>query len=368
MIHLNGATGEGGGQILRTALALSMCTGQPFRIEQIRAKRSKPGLMRQHLMCVKAAQQISGAEVSGATIGSLALEFSPGAVTAGDYRFAIDGAGSTMLVLQTVLPPLLLSSATSQITLVGGTHNPMAPPFQFIERAFARMVNAGSPPPGGEGLGERESALQANVIRSHTPSPQPFRGSRLSLALNRHGFFPAGGGEIVATITPQPLQPFHLHERGELRAAYAEVIVAGVASSVAERELATLGKLMSWSGEQLRRVAARQNEGPGNALIATLEFDNVTEVFMQLGEQGVSAESVAKRLARDIRDYQTRSEPVGPHLADQLLLLMALAGGGSFATTELTEHTRTNALVIEKFLPIEIAIEPRGVGAVIRLE
>jgi RNA 3'-terminal phosphate cyclase (ATP) len=99
------------------------------------------------------------------------------------------------------------------------------------------------------------------------------------------------------------------------------VIVAGVASSVAERELATLGKLMSWSGEQLRRVAARQNEGPGNALIATLDFENVTEVFMQLGEHGVSAETVAKKLARDIRSYQTRSEPVGPHLADQLLLL-----------------------------------------------
>ncbi len=371
MIHLNGATGEGGGQILRTALALSICTGQPFRIEQIRAKHSKPGLMRQHLMCVNAAQQISNAEVSGAAIGSQTLEFAPSQVTSGNYRFAIDGAGSTTLVLQTVLPPLLMADSPSEITLVGGTHNPMAPPFQFIERAFGRMVNACTAAPlstggrGAGGEGDADLRRQASLSDSRSPSPQPSPSGgegAFGLALNRHGFYPAGGGEIVATITPQPLMPLHLHERGELRAAYAEVVVAGVSSSVAERELATLGKLMNWSGEQLRRVAARQNEGPGNALIATLEFENVTEVFMQLGEQGVSSETVAKKLAREIRNYQTRSLPVGPHLADQLLLLLALAGGGSFSATEISEHTRTNALVVEQFLPVQIAIEMDGRG------
>jgi RNA 3'-terminal phosphate cyclase (ATP) len=347
MIELNGATGEGGGQILRTALALSMCTGQPFRIEQIRAKRSKPGLMRQHLMCVNAARQISGAEVSGAAIGSQTLEFAPREVKAGAYRFAIDGAGSTTLVLQTVLPPLLLARAPSTITLIGGTHNPMAPPFQFIERAFARMVNASAAAP---------------------QSAPPTGGEALALTLNRHGFYPAGGGEIVATITPQALRPLHLHERGELRNAYAEVIVAGVPSAVAERELATMGRLMGWQGEQLRRVAARQNEGPGNALIATLDYEHVTEVLMQLGEHGVSAERVAKQLARDIRGYQSRSEPVGEHLADQLLLLLALAGSGSFSATNITEHTRTNALVIEQFLPVHITIEPRGEGGIVSVK
>jgi RNA 3'-terminal phosphate cyclase (ATP) len=369
MIELDGTVGEGGGQILRTALALATCTGQPFRIEQIRAKRSKPGLMRQHLMCVQAAQQISDAEVSGAAIGSLSLEFSPRTVRAGEYRFAIDGAGSTTLVLQTVLPPLLLANAVSQVTLVGGTHNPMAPPFQFVERAFARMVNV---------CAHGATALLPTENRPHSGAPslqQTQDGlegegtiEALSLSLKRHGFYPAGGGEIVATIRPHSLQPFHLHERGALRNAYAEVIVAGVPSHVAERELSALGELMGWQGEQLHRIAARQNEGPGNALMATLEYEHVTEVLMQLGEHGISAESVAKRLARQIRAYQLCSEPVGEHLADQLLLLLALAGGGSFGATEITDHTRTNALVIEQFLPVTIMIESHGKGGIVAVK
>ena len=171
MIELDGSQGEGGGQILRTSLALSMATGQPVAIEKIRAGRAKPGLMRQHLACVKAAAQISGAQVEGAELGSQSLRFVPGPVRAGEYRFAIASAGSCMLVLQTVLPPLLLADAPSHLHLSGGTHNPMAPPFHFLERAFAPLVRR--------------------------------LGADLQLVLRRCGFYPAAG-TMAASTSPPP--------------------------------------------------------------------------------------------------------------------------------------------------------------------
>ena len=293
MIELDGATGEGGGQILRTALALSMCTGQPFRLHHIRAKRSKPGLMRQHLACVHAARDICGASVIGAALGATELEFRPGVVTAGDYSFAIAGAGSTLLVLQTVLPALMQASAASTLKLTGGTHNPMAPPFHFIERAFAPFVR--------------------------------LLGVDIAFTLKRCGFYPAGGGELDVVVTPASARPefIELVTRGELVCVYAEALVAGVPTVVARRELDALSRELQWSGEQLRALPLRQNEGPGNALLATLQFENITEVFCELGERGVAAETVAKRLAKQVRTCMASDAPVGEHLADQLMLLLA---------------------------------------------
>jgi RNA 3'-terminal phosphate cyclase (ATP) len=172
MIELDGSVGEGGGQILRTSLALSMCTGQPVTLNNIRAKRAKPGLMRQHLTCVDAAREVSGAQVQGAELGSQSLAFEPGRVRAGDYRFNVGTAGSCTLVLQTVWPALLLAGERSTLTLQGGTHNPMAPPFHFLERSFAPLVRR--------------------------------LGAGVSLTLRRHGFYPAGGGEMQATVEPAP--------------------------------------------------------------------------------------------------------------------------------------------------------------------
>jgi hypothetical protein len=140
MIEIDGSVGEGGGQILRTSLALAMCTGQPFTLSRIRARRPKPGLMRQHLTCVLAAAEVCGAEVVGAELGSATLRFVPGPVRAGDYRFAVGSAGSCTLVLQTVWPALMLADAPSRLHLGGGTHNPMAPPFHFLQRAYAPLM------------------------------------------------------------------------------------------------------------------------------------------------------------------------------------------------------------------------------------
>jgi RNA 3'-terminal phosphate cyclase (ATP) len=331
MIEIDGSAGEGGGQILRTALALSMVTGKPFRIDKIRARRPKPGLMRQHLVCVQAAQEVCGAQVEGAALNSTVLTFAPGAVKAGEYRFAIGSAGSCTLVLQTVLPPLLLADAASTIELAGGTHNPMAPPFHFLERAFAPLVRR--------------------------------MGADVQLTLKRHGFYPAGGGEMRAVITPATqLKPLTLTERGARVEAYAEALAPGIARSVPARELEIVGAAMSWSGDQLRHGNTRQNEGPGNALMATLVYENITEVFTQFGEKSIASEQVVKRLVHELRAYLTTEAPVGPHLADQLMLLNALAGGGEFVTSEVTEHTRTNAQTIARFMPVRFDMQHANNG------
>ncbi len=334
-LTLDGSTGEGGGQILRTGLALSMVTGRPLHITRIRAGRPKPGLMRQHLACVQAAVAVCGGQANGAELNSQALQFTPGTVRGGDYRFQIATAGSCLLVLQTVLPALMLADGESRVQLLGGTHNPMAPPFDFLERAFAPLVRR--------------------------------LGVGLELELQRRGFYPAGGGELVAHITPttQPLAPVDVLERGPLQNAWGEALAPGLARSIVSRELETLGQRMGWTFEagQLRQPPTRQNEGPGNALIATLEHAHITEVFCQLGERSLSAEQVAKRLANEVRTYQHSSGALGPHLADQWMLPLALAVWRSgqaarYTCTEVTAHTETNAQTIALGLPVQVQFTP----------
>lgn len=334
-LTLDGSSGEGGGQILRTGLALSMVTGRPLHITRIRSGRPKPGLMRQHLACVQAALAVCGGQAEGAELNSQTLVFTPGVVRAGDYRFQIATAGSCLLVLQTVLPALMLAEAPSKVELMGGTHNPMAPPFDFLERAFAPLVRR--------------------------------LGVGLELDLKRRGFFPAGGGELVAHIAPDPqaLAPVDVQERGPLLDAWGEALAPGLARGIAPRELETLGQRMGWTFEagQLRQPPTRQNEGPGNALLATLEHAHVTEVFCQLGERSLSAEQVAKRLANEIRTYQRSHGALGPHLADQWMLPLALAvwrsgRAASYTCTEVTLHTATNAQTIALGLPLQVRIIP----------
>ncbi|RDI25982.1 RNA 3'-terminal phosphate cyclase (ATP) [Pseudacidovorax intermedius] len=330
MIEIDGSVGEGGGQILRTSLALSMCTGQPFALTKIRAGRAKPGLMRQHLACVNAAADVCGAQVQGAELNSQSLIFTPGSVRAGDYVFNVGTAGSCTLVLQTVWPALMLADAPSHLKLGGGTHNPMAPPFHFLERAYAPLL--------------------AKL------------GAKADLALRRLGFYPAGGGEIDATIWPagDSLQPFDLNDRGAKVESYAECFAPALPRSVARRELEQLGTGLGWSDAQLREAACRQNEGPGNALLATLVYDHVSEVFTAFGEKGVSAEQVAREVVREVRAYQVCHAALGPHLADQWALPLALGlwcrgGVASYTCTELTPHATTNFEVIERFLPVRFS-------------
>lgn len=335
MIELDGSTGEGGGQILRSALALSMCTGQPMRIQHIRAKRPKPGLMRQHRTCVLAAAAVCGAQVHGDELGSQTLVFTPGAVQAGDYTFSVGTAGSCTLVLQTVLPALMRAKTSSRITLGGGTHNAMAPPFHYLERSFAPLLRR--------------------------------LGVGLDLELRRHGFYPAGGGEMLATITPGSLQPFDVLERGALQDSFAECLIPALPRSVATRELALLGQALGWADAQLRTPVVRQNEGPGNALMATLAHAHVCEVMTSFGDKSVSAEQVAHRLVKQVRAYQASDGALGEYMADQWMLPLALAVAdsgvaASYTCTDLTEHARTNIGVIEAFLKVRFTTRKQGIG------
>jgi RNA 3'-terminal phosphate cyclase (ATP) len=325
MLQIDGSLGEGGGQVLRTSLALSLVTGTPFHITRIRAGRARPGLMRQHLTAVRAAASIGQAEVSGDSVGSLELSFRPRRVVAGDCTFAIGTAGSTTLVLQTVLPALLQASGPSTLVLEGGTHNPAAPPFDFLERAFLPLLHR--------------------------------MGPAVSATLERPGFFPAGGGRIRVAVEPARLQPLELLERGALLERRAVALVFDLPKQIGERELATLALELGWDRSCLRLETLTRATGPGNVVTVELRSEHVTEVFTGFGQKGMPAEAVAEGVAREAKAYLEAEVPVGVHLADQLLLPMALAGAGAIRTQPPSLHTLTQLDVLQRFLELRVRCE-----------
>ncbi len=327
MLELDGAAG--GGQLLRSALTLALCTGTGFTMRGIRAGRSRPGLMRQHLTAVQAACAISGGHADGAALGSTALTFMPGSVRAGDYAFSLGTAGSTMLVLQTLLPAFWRADGRSRIRLEGGTHNPMAPSADFVEHAYLGALRR--------------------------------MGVCVDLVLEAHGFHPAGGGAVVASIEPcDGLRVAAFHERGERIAMHAVALVSGLASGIGRRELAVLGKRLGLADDQLELRSVRPAMGPGNALSVRVEHAHHVDCFVGYGERRVSAESVAERLAAQVRHYLDSQACVSEHLSDQLLVPMALAGGGEFTTCAASDHLRSNAALIEKFVAVDISCEAIG--------
>ena len=331
-IKLDGSVGEGGGQILRTALSLSMITGKPFSVHNIRAKRPKSGLLRQHLTCVHAATAICDAQVEGAELGSTTLYFKPQAVKAGNYSFAIGSAGSCTLVFQTVLPALMLAEGLSKLEFSGGTHNSMAPPFQFLEQAFL---------------------------------PQLARmGVQVNVELQRYGFYPAGGGKFSAQITPcKMLKPFDFLERGALRDISCEAMVAGVPAHVALRELESVAGTLNLAPDKCHIRGLPDKVGPGNVLLLSVVHEQMTEVFVGFGEKSVSAERVAQRTVAQAQRYLASNAVVSEHLADQLMLPFALAGSGVYTATVASEHAKTNAAIIAQFLHVNISItEDRGLA------
>jgi RNA 3'-terminal phosphate cyclase (ATP) len=326
VITIDGSEGEGGGQILRTSLALSLVTGQPFRMERIRAKRQKPGLLRQHLTAVEAAKTVGCAETAGAEMNSQTLGFRPEAVTPGNYRFAVGTAGSATLVLQTVLPALLTASGSSTLTLEGGTHNPLAPPFDFLARSFMPLMQR--------------------------------MGPGVELELRRPGFYPAGGGRFHARIEPaKRLLPLVLSERGAIQSRRAKVWLSKLAPEIAERELAVVRDELRWGTEECSVETVQHPKGPGNAVVLEIQTEHVTAIFTGFGERGRPAEEVAREAVDAATAWMEADVPVDEYLADQLLLPIALAGAGSFRTIKPSLHTTTNAGVINRFLPVHIGIQ-----------
>jgi len=330
VLTIDGSFGEGGGQILRTALALSTVTSTAFRIERIRAARERPGLLRQHLTAVNAAAAISGAAVAGAVLGSTALTFNPGPVRGGEFEFAVGTAGSATLVLQTVLPALLTAPEPSRLTLEGGTHNPAAPPFDFLVKSFLPLINR--------------------------------MGPAVTAELERPGFYPAGGGRFRVEIKPAPrLLPFELMKSAPVRAIRVRAIVANLPRSIAQREINVVRRALSLGPDNAAAEEIRGAPGPGNAVLIEIEMEHHTEVFTGFGAPGVRAEAVADDAAKQARDYIASGAPVGRYLADQLLVPFALAGGGRFRTGPPSRHTATNIEVIRDFLKVNIgAVEEPG--------
>ncbi len=326
VITIDGSEGEGGGQMVRNSCALSLVTGEPFRIENIRAKRSKPGLMRQHVTAVEAAAVISGSECSGLSVGAGELTFRPGQVVPGEYHFAVGTAGSTSLVLQTVLMPLALAGGPSRLVLEGGTHNMLAPPFDFIERVFLPVINRMGP------------SVTARIVR--------------------HGFYPRGGGRIEIDITPAPLAPIHCLARGERKGEAAQVVFSGLPFEIAERLLARARRdLADWPEDAfvVRQLPAEQ--GPGVILMLEAKYTEVTEVVSGFGQLGVPAERLAKTSAARMNGYVETTAFAGPYLADQLVLPFVLAGGGSFTTVKPSQHLLTAIDIAKRFTGRRIALE-----------
>ena len=324
LIQVDGSVG--GGQILRSSLSLSMVTGQPFRLTSIRGKRPKPGLMRQHRTCVLAATEVSGGSVDGAELGSQEIVFRPGSITGGDYHFAIGTAGSTTLLAQTLMPAIWASGKAAAFTLEGGTHNPMAPPVEFLQNVYLPAVAK--------------------------------MGASAEVALIRPGFAPAGGGAIQASVAEgAELRRIEILKRGEEISRKIACIVAHVSETVARKEVSALRRGLNWDESCAEVIDMSEASGSGNVLAAEVAFEKVSERVTSFGAYGKRSSQVARDVARGIKDYVGTGAVVGRRLADQLLLPMAFAGGGSFITMAPSNHLKTNAGVIAQFLSISVEVE-----------
>jgi len=349
MLVIDGSYGEGGGQILRTALSLSAITGRPLRIEQIRAGRPKPGLAAQHLTAILATAAVCRASVMGGELGSMTLEFSPTTPPiAGTYEFDVaearegGSAGAATLVLQTLCVPLGLLGEPSTVAVKGGTHVPWSPSFDYLRDVWLKTLGR---------LGIAGTAK-----------------------LDAWGFYPAGGGGITMELTgsgasvSSSLQPLSLIERGPIVAVEGRAVAANLPSHIAQRMtdraealLRPLAVPISIKAERVRSVS------PGAGIYLTAIYENAVAGFSAWGRKGKPAEEVAEEAISDLLDHHGCGAALDRHMADQILLPLAFAGGSSeFTCPSVTRHLQTNAWVIELFgvAGIEFAQGPLGTGLV----
>ncbi|MBC7186856.1 MAG: RNA 3'-terminal phosphate cyclase [Calditrichaeota bacterium] len=327
MVVLDGSMGEGGGQVLRSALTLSLLTGKSFQIQNIRARRPKPGLMAQHLKAIEAAASVGQAQVQGAALGSTTLRFAPGVVTPGTYRFDIGTAGSTSLVAQTVAVPLSRCAAASALTITGGTHVPWSPCFHFLQLHWLPLL------------------AQA--------------GFRISMELERAGFYPEGGGVIRMTVEPAgPLRPLVRTERGELRKVTGLSAVARLDMSIAERQRRqALRRLAAMGVEAEIELLSLPARSPGTFLFLLADFAHSQCCYYALGERGKPAERVADEAVDQLQRFLATDAAVDEYVADQLVIPLLLADGSSeLRVARLTRHLLTNIEVVRSFLPVVIEV------------
>jgi RNA 3'-terminal phosphate cyclase (ATP) len=339
-IVLDGSAGEGGGQILRTALALSAITGRPFTIDRIRANRIKPGLRPQHCAAALATARLCAGEVEGAEVGSNRITFRPGArVAPGDHVLDIGTAGSTPLLLQTVCWPLALAGGTSRLTLQGGTHQQYSPTFHDLALVWAPAV--------------------ARL------------GFTFRLELQAAGFYPEGGGEMTAVVEPaHPMPPLDLRHRGTLDQVEVVAMVAGLPFAVAEQLAARALHELRGIGvaADATRVPVPARGSAGSHVLLVAHFERGRAAFGALGDRGQTPDQSADAAVADCATFLKGGAAVDRHLGDQLLLPAALLAAGlvpappgivpatRYTVAAVTKHLRTNAEVVKRFLEVEVAL------------
>jgi len=327
-IEIDGSLGDGGGQIFRTSLTLSLLTKQSTRIINIRASRSTPGLKYQHLTALEAACQISNAQVTGDNIGSQEVSFTPGDLKPGNYHFNIPTAGSTSLVLQTVFVPLSFSSKPSRVKISGGTHVPWSPQYHYLEYQWIPWLKK--------------------------------IGYAGSINLNYCGYFPAGGGELVCKINPSSdILPVKILDRGKLIQIRGISGVSNLPLDIAKRQRQ---RLLSKLGSNYPLNDIRTNsftaKGKGTFIVLLLEYENSTICVSSLGQKGKRAEYVADEVVKQIEYSHESNGCMDKYLADQILIPLCFSTKvSSFYTSQVTDHLLTNAKVIQKFLPVNITID-----------
>ena len=327
MIDIDGSRGEGGGQVLRTALSLAMITGQELSITNIRANRSKPGLAPQHLTAVKAAAKVSGGKLDGVRRGSTELSFTPGEVRPGRYRFDIDTAGAATLVLQTIYVPLSLAERSSTVTITGGTHVNWSPCFHYLEMNWLPTIQGA--------------------------------GFSANLTLDRAGYYPKGGGRLTARIHPAPtIMALDLSRRGELKRIQGISAVSNLSLDIAKRQRRQARRQLSVPAPIGIRLAELPAPSTGTVLLLLAEFEHTRGCYFSLGAPGKPAERVSDEAVDDMLAFINSGAAVDRYLADQVILPMALASGESrLVTDKITQHLLTNAAVIQEFLPVDIQIQ-----------
>lgn len=326
-IEIDGSLGEGGGQIFRTSITLSLLTKIPTRIFNIRARRSSPGLKHQHLTALEAACQISNAHVSGNRLGSQDVSFTPGEIKSGNYQYKIPTAGSAGLVLQTIFVPLSFATGTSQILINGGTHVPWSPQYHYLELQWIPWLTK--------------------------------MGYKGSLRLDNCGYFPAGGGQLACKIMPSiEITPIKIRERGKLVQISGISGVSNLTQEIAKRQRQRLvNKLGSTYPLNDIRSSTFPAKGKGTFIVLLLEYENSTACVSTLGEKGKRAEDVADEVVEQVENLDKSKGCMDRFLADQLLIPLCFSTElSSFYTSQVTHHLLTNAKVIQQFLPLKISV------------
>ncbi|HEX8011090.1 MAG TPA: RNA 3'-terminal phosphate cyclase [Casimicrobiaceae bacterium] len=324
-IRIDGSYGEGGGQLLRTAVALAAITGQALSIEHVRAKRTKPGLAPQHLAAVRAVAALCGASVDGLALRSTALTFAPGEMRGGTYDFDVGTAGSITLVLQALLPVLVACSSHSEVTVRGGTDVSKAPPLDYFREVTLPLL-------AGMGI-------------------------RAQMTVRRRGYYPRGGGEVTLAVDPSRLRPFDAATPGRVERVRGLAHVAGIDLDIAARMRdACLGELARERSAQTQIEIARLTPelavGAGGAIVAWAQAENTVLGAGRVAERGIRAETLGSAVGAELRDDLKSGAGVDVHAADQMLIYLALAGEGSLSTRSLSSHAQTAIWLIEQFLPV----------------